>query len=178
MKNVVVIVVCLALFSACSKQQEQAPESVAVAAAQPTEFADTKYVSIGKKALADLNANNLDGFMTMFSENSRYYFSAGDSLIGKAAISTFWKDRFGQLVESAQFYDDIWTPLKVNVPQTGSDLPGVWLLCWYRVNVTYKNGAKLNYAVHTDFHFDSSDKVDLTVLYMDRAPIVNALAKK
>ena len=162
------------------KPQEKAPESepVAEATPRPTEFADPKFVDIGKKALADLNANNLDGFMTNFSENSRYYFSAGDSLIGKAAISAFWKDRFSSLVESAQFYDDIWTPLKVNVSQSSSDLPGVWLLCWYRVNVTYKNGAKLNYAVHTDFHFDSSDKIDLTVLYMDRAPIVAALAKK
>ncbi|MEJ1239266.1 hypothetical protein WBG78_14110 [Chryseolinea sp. T2] len=174
----VVVIVCLVVMTACAKREESAPAPVAETKPQPTEFADPKFVDIGKKALADLNANNLDGFMTNFSENSRYYFSAGDSLIGKAAISAFWKDRFSSLVESAQFYDDIWTPLKVNVSQSRSDLPGVWLLCWYRVNVTYKNGAKLNYAVHTDFHFDGSDKIDLTVLYMDRAPIVAALAKK
>lgn len=182
MKNVVVICVCLAIAMGCTKPQEQAPEQapepVADAKSQTAEFADSRYVEIGKKALAALNANDLDTFLSSFSENSRYYFSGGDSLIGKPAITSYWKDRFATLVDSASFYNDIWTPLKVNVSQQKSDIPGVWLLCWYQVSVKYKNGAKLSYWVHTDFHFDSSDKIDLTVLYMDRAPIIKALAKK
>jgi hypothetical protein len=32
--------------------------------------------------------------------------------------------------------------------------------------------------VHTDFHYDSADKVDIAVQYIDRAPINAALAKK
>ena len=179
MKNVVVICACFAVMTACSsKPEEKAPEPVAETKPQETEFADSKYVEMGKRDMAALNANDLDGFMNSFSDNARYYWSGGDSLIGKAAIGDFWKKRFTTLVDSAVFFNDIWTPLKVNVSQRGSDVPGVWLLSWYEVKVKYKNGQKLRYRVHSDFHYDSSDKIDIAVLYMDRAPIVAALAKK
>jgi hypothetical protein len=179
MKNVVVICACVAIMMACTKPEDKKePEPVAEAKPQPAEFADPRYVEMGKKDLAMLNAMNLDGYLASFSDNARYYMSGGDSLIGKTAIGTYWKGRFANYVDSASFVNDIWTPLKVNVSQRRQDVPGVWLLSWYQVKVKYKNGQRLSYWVHTDFHYDSSDKIDVAILYMDRAPIVAALAKK
>jgi intergrase/recombinase len=66
-------------------------------------------------------------------------------------------------------------PLKVNKPQKGPDVAGVWLLGWYQVHVKYKNGKKLAFWVHTDNHYDANDKIDITVQYIDRAPINKAL---
>ena len=178
MKNVVVICACLAIAMACSKPEEKVAEPVVEAKPQTAEFADPKYVEMGKKDLAALNANNLDAFIASFADNAKYFWSSGDSLIGKEAIGTFWKNRFATVVDSAVFFNDIWTPLKVNVSQQRNDIPGVWLLSWYQVSVKYKNGAKLSYWVHTDLHYNSADKIDVAILYMDRAPIVAALAKK
>jgi hypothetical protein len=178
MKNVFVIWACLAVMMACSKPEEKAPVPVAETKPPQAEFADPKYAEIGKKHMAALSNKDVDGFMTSFSDNAKYYWSAGDSLIGKSAITAYWKNRFATVVDSVSFVNDIWTPLKINVPQRGPDAPGVWLLGWYQVKVKYKNGQKLSYWVHTDFHFDSSDKIDIAILYMDRAPIIAALAKK
>jgi len=183
MKNVVVLLACFAIATACSKREEtpvEFVENTAAAATAPlnAEFADLKYVEMGKKDLAALNAGNLDGYLSSFSDNARFYMSGGDSLIGKPAIAAYWKERFKVYVKSASFVNDIWTPLKVNVSQRKQDVPGVWLLSWYQTNVEYNNGQKLSYWVHADFHYDSSDKIDVAILYMDRAPIVAALARK
>lgn len=178
MKSVVVIFACVALAAACTKPVEK--EAAPVVASKPaqTEIGDQKYVEMGKTALASLNAGDVDAYIALFSDQARFYWSSGDSLIGKPAIAKFWKERFTAIVDSVNFYNDIWTPLKVNVSQRGPDVPGVWLLCWYQVRVKYKNGQQLNYWVHTDFHYNTDDKVDFAMLYMDRAPIVAALAKK
>jgi hypothetical protein len=184
MKHVVVICACVAFAIACTKKEQKQPEPapevapVAVSTPQPTEIADHKYIEMGKKDIAALNANDLDAYMNSFAGNARYYFSGGDSLIGKEAISTFWKKRFATVVDKAVFSNDVWTPLKVNQSQQRQDIPGVWLLSWYRVNVKYKNGQKLAYWVHTDLHYDAMDKIDIAILYMDRAPINKALAMK
>jgi hypothetical protein len=183
MKYFVVICACFAFAMGCAKKEEKAPEPApgaapVVATPQPTEIANPKYIDMGKKDLASLNANDLDTYMNSFAENARYYFSGGDSLIGKEAISTFWKKRFADVVDKAVFSNDVWTPLKVNQSQQKQDIPGVWLLSWYRVNVQYKNGQKLGYWVHTDLHYDAMDKIDIAILYMDKAPINKALAMK
>jgi hypothetical protein len=106
-----------------------------------------------------------------------YRWSSGDSLAGKAAIAAYWKERRAKVIDSIQFSNDIWLPLKVNQPQKGPDIPGIWLLGWYQVNVKYKNGKKLQFWVHTDLHYNSSDKIDLAIQYIDRAPINKALGK-
>jgi len=120
----------------------------------------------------------VDTWLTAFSDNAKYYWSGGDSLIGKPAIADYWKNRYAKVIDSISFVDDIWTPLKINVPQKGPDAPGVWLLSWYQVKIKYKNGQKLAFWVHTDLHYDSLDKIDVVVQYIDRAPINAALAKK
>jgi hypothetical protein len=68
--------------------------------------------------------------------------------------------------------------VKVNVAQTTHDMPGVWLLSWYTVHSKYKNGQRLMFGVHVDYHYDANDKIDQVIEYIDRAPINAAVAKK
>jgi len=46
------------------------------------------------------------------------------------------------------------------------------------VNVKYKNGKKLSFWIHSDFHYNAEDKVDIYIQYIDRAPINAALGSK
>ncbi len=143
-----------------------------------SEFADPKYVDMGKKQMAQFESGDIDGWLSGFSDSAFYRWSSGDSLAGKAKIAEYWKNRRANVIDSIKFTNDIWLPIKINVPQRGPDAPGVWLLSWYQVNAKYKNGKKLMFWVHTDYHYDSNDKVDLAIQYIDRAPINAALAKK
>ena len=142
-----------------------------------SEFADARYTELGKKGLAQFASGDIDGWMSGFADNAIFRWSSGDSLVGKAAITAYWKERRAKVIDSIQFTNDIWLPLKVNQPQKGPDIPGIWLLNWYQVNVKYKNGKKLMFWIHTDSHYNNSDKVDLVIQYIDRAPINKALGK-
>jgi len=142
-----------------------------------SEFADAKYADMGKKMIDQMSKADMDGYVSNFADNAVYAWSAGDSLAGKEAISKYWKDRRSKVIDSISFSNDIWLPIKVNTPQKGPDMAGVWLLGWYQVNVKYKNGKKLGFWTHVDSHFDSNDKIDRTVQYIDMAPINKALGK-
>jgi len=140
-----------------------------------SEFADARYTEMGKKAVAQLASGDVDAWLDGYADNAAYRWSSGDSLIGKAAIAAYWKERRSKVIDSMQISNDIWLPLKVNRSQKGPDVPGIWLLGWYQVNVKYKNGKKLQFWVHNDLHYDKNDKIDIAIQYIDRAPINKAL---
>jgi hypothetical protein len=143
----------------------------------PSEIADAKYVDMGKRVTSQFASEDVDGWLSAYADNARYNWSAGDSLVGKAAISAYWKDRFANVVDSLKVSNQIWLPVKVNKPQS-IESPGLWLIGWYVVDVKYKNGKKLSFWAHSDHHLDANDKIDQTILYIDRAPINAALAAK
>lgn len=145
---------------------------------QQSEFADARYVEMGKKALAQFASGDIDGWMTNYADTAMYRWSSGDSLAGKAAIASYWKERRTKVIDSLRISNDIWLPLKVNTPQRGPDVPGIWLLNWHEVNVKFKNGARLMFWVHTDIHYNSDDKIDLVIQYIDRGPINKVLGGK
>ena len=64
----------------------------------PAEFADPKYMDMGKKDLAALASGDIDGWMNSYADNAVYRWSAGDSLHGKAAIAKYWKDRRSKVI--------------------------------------------------------------------------------
>ncbi len=142
---------------------------------QQAEFADARYVEMGKKTLAQFTSGDIDGWMSNYADSAMYRWSSGDSLAGKAAIARYWKERRAKVIDSLVATNDIWIPLKVNRPQQGPDIPGIWLLNWHEVNVKYKNGKRLMFWVHTDFHYNADDKIDIVIQYIDRAPINKAL---
>ncbi|MBS1915287.1 MAG: nuclear transport factor 2 family protein [Bacteroidetes bacterium] len=184
MKRIIVFVAGCCLLIACNNKPAatttESTDSTASAAkpTPPVEFSDTKYSDIGKKNLEQLSSGDIDGWVSSFTDNAVYRWSSGDSLAGKAAIASYWKDRRTKVIDSISFMNDIWLPIKVNKPQKGPDAPGNWLLSWYMVNVKYKNGKKLMFWVHTDMHFDNNDKIDVLIQYLDRAPINKALGMK
>ena len=161
------------------KAKEESPmvKTATTSGSKPAqaEFADVKYTNMGKQMMRQLEAGNIDQWVNNFSDNGVYIWSSGDSLAGKTAIAGYWKNRRANVIDSIHFTNDIWVPLKVIEPQRGPDVPGVWLLSWNQVNVKYKNGKKLQFWVHTDYHYDASNKIDRAVQYIDRAPINAAL---
>jgi hypothetical protein len=179
MRKLLLIACCAIVLAACNKPAEEAakPEPE-VKPAPPTELADMKYAEIGKQALAGLSSGDIDKFVSNYADNAKYFWSAGDSLIGKQAIVDFWKNRRTNVIETLEFANDVWLPIKINTPQKGPDRKGVWLVSWVQIKVKYKNGGQVGMWVHMDFHFDDTDKIDQVVMYIDNAPILAALAKK
>jgi hypothetical protein len=172
---------CIALVSCNSNSADQAATKDTTSMAQakppaPAEFADMKYADMVKKSSAQLSSGDIDGWLTQFSDSARYLWSSGDSLVGKAAIAKYWKDRRANVIDSISFDNSIYLPIKVNQPQS-VEAPGIWVLGWTMVHVKYKNGKKLVFWEHIDFHFNGNDLVDQQIAYLDRAPINAALKK-
>lgn len=151
--------------------------------AKPTELpqaeisTDAKYTEIGKKRLEQLASGDVNAWVDGYADNAVYRWSSGDSLVGKAAIADYWKNRRSKVIDFIHYMNDIWLPVKVNRSQRGPDAPGVWLLGWVQVSVRYKNGKKLQFWIHNLAHFDQNDKIDQLNEFIDRAPINKALGK-
>jgi hypothetical protein len=185
MKKMFVLAIGALLFIGCNNNDKDADKKTdsapAVAAAdtkmQDAEFADAKYMEMGKKALAAMSSGDIDGWVSNYADNAVYYWNGGDSVSGKAAITAYWKKRRTEVIDSISFSSDIWLPLKVNKPQAPEQAPGVWLLGWYRINAKYKSGKSMVQWSHIDYHFDANDKIDRVIQYIDKAPINAAAAK-
>ena len=149
MKKILIPVAALILFACNNEKKSDADTKMASgtsdsSATKPqSEFADAKYTDLGKKQMSQFESGDIDGWLSGFTDNAVYTWSSGDSLAGKAKIAEYWKNRRANVIDSIKFSNDIWLPIKVNIPQRGPDIPGVWLLNWYQVNVKYKNGKKL-----------------------------------
>lgn len=181
MRKIFFLSVSAVFFTACNNQSDEpkiAAAQEAAATQQASEFADARYADVGKTMMKNFADGNYDAWGEAMAENVVYQYSAGDSMAGKKAVLDYWKDRRAKLIQSVNIANDIWLPIKVNVPQKGPDMPGVWLLNWNQVTATYKNGKSLQFWAHQGMHFDAQDKVDRIVMYMDRAPINAALAAK
>jgi hypothetical protein len=148
------------------------------ATAKDVEFADAKYMDIGKAALAAMSKGDVPGWLGNYADNAVYIWSAGDSLAGLPAITKYWTDRRTNVIDSIAFSNDIWLAIKVNKPQRGPDMAGIWLMGWYQFNTKYKNGKRVGGWIHVDMHFNDAGKIDRTIQYIDRAPINAALGKK
>jgi hypothetical protein len=184
MKKTIAMASAIFMFIACSspKTDDKSPatnDSAAAAPAKPmpVEFADQKFVDIGKMGNASLSSGNIDAWMNSFADNAVYIWNNGDSLAGKPAITAYWKKRRGDVIDSLSFSMDIWLAVKVNQPQNAAQAPGNWLLGWYLVRAKYKTGKSMTQWIHTATHFDANDKIDRAIQFLDRAPI-NAASKK
>ena len=181
MKKLALAFMLSGILLACNNSKTEADNTMVKDATdtkpQPAEFADAKYMDMGKQMMQKFESGDIDSWVNMFSDNAVYSWSAGDSLAGKKAVADYWKNRRANVIDSIHFSNDIWLPIKINQPQKGPDAPGNWLLSWYQVNTKYKTGKKLQFWVHTDYHFDATDKIDRAVQYIDMAPIKAATMK-
>jgi hypothetical protein len=181
MRKVLLGTICLFMLAACKDEAEKTQSAViageSTKTTPPVEFADQRYVDMGKKAWSQFAAGDIDGWASMFSDNVKFRWSAGDSLSGKAEVVKYWKDRRANVIESIEVSNDIWLPLTVNEPQS-IESKGTWLLNWHQVKATYKNKESLTFWVHIDMHYNNDSQVDEIIQYIDRAPIQAAVAKK
>jgi len=179
MKQIFSWALCSLLFFACKEKAETeniADESAAVVAKAPAEFADTKYSDIGKRTVAALGTGDVDGWLTAFADNAVYVWNNGDSIAGKENIGNYWRERRTNVIDSLSFSNQIWLPLQVNQPQS-VEQPGVWLLNWQSIDVKYKTGKKMRQMTHMAMHFNTEEKIDRIIHYLDRAPIASATSK-
>ncbi len=184
MKKLLFIAFTLVLFLGCKNETPAEPTAPAATEAetnpdteQQAEFADAKYTEIGKKHMAALASGDMDAWMADYTDNAKYYWNSGDSLVGKPAIDKFWRDRRINTIESLVYKNDIWFPIKINKPQS-VETPGVWLMSWFEVTVNYKGGSSMTQWMHILYHFDANDKIDEVEHFADRVPIQAAMPKK
>ena len=174
MKKLMIVLVVAALWS-CTKPQPAVQEAV-MAPTPAMEFADAKLSDICKQGLAGLSSGDIDSFVSAYADNVMYRFNNGDSIVGKAAVTAYWKDRRTNVIDKITFTNDIYLPIKVNeskLVQTGN-----WVLAWFNTSATYKaTGKSMSQSIHNLYHFDANSKIDLVVQYMDRAPIMAAMKK-
>ncbi|THU35929.1 nuclear transport factor 2 family protein [Niastella caeni] len=181
MRKILLGTICIMLLAACKNESEKdSKTAIAAESTQtrpPVEFADQKYIDMGKKALEQFESGDIDTWASRFADNAIFRWSSGDSLAGKEAIAKYWKERRMNVIDSLRFSNEIWLPVSVNQPQ-GPEAKGVWLLNWYQVNVTFKNKQKLQFWTHIDIHYNNENLVDEMIQYIDRAPINAAIGKK
>lgn len=184
MKKVIFFLLCSFVLFACSDSKTDAEKTETTVAStetaatpQPAEFADSKYGDICRKGLENLSSGDVDAWMSTFADNAVWQFNNGDSLTGKAAITDYWKKRRSETLDSISFSSQIFMPIKINQPQSVEGT-GIWVLSWYQTNAKYKTGKRMIQWIHTDLHFDATDKIDRVIMYLDRVPINAAMSKK
>lgn len=183
-KNLFLIVSGASFFVGRKKETAAEPatesaviDSSATKAAAPVEFVDTKYSEIGKKTLDALSKGDMDGWMSNYAVNAKYYWNSGDSLEGKPAIDKYWRDRRMNVIESFTFKKYIWLPFKVN-EKGNIPMDGYWLLSWYETIAKYKREKLMAHWIHTTFHFDGNDKIDMVHQYLDKSVIMASIPQK
>lgn len=166
----------VALFACNSPKPESAITATAEAKTAPTEFADSTYVNTCKQGLASLASGDVDGFTNNLAENAVYQWNAGDSLSGKNAIVTYWKERRGNVIDKLNINRQIWLAIKVN--ESKQTRTGVWVFAWANITASYKGGKSMSQWIHNVYHFDPTGKIDQIVQFLDRVPIAAALPPK
>ncbi len=182
MKKTFVAIAILTCLLACNTNKEkeaQLTEKTAAATTEkrPYEFADERYVDLAKKAFAALSAKDVDTWASIFAEKAYYEWNNGDTLVGKTAISEYWKKRMTETIETLEFKNEIWLPVTVNKPAFEGQATGTYVLNWNQVTAKYKTGKVMKQYIHTALHFDANDKVDYLIQYLDRVPIMKAMTK-
>ena len=173
MKKLLLAACAISVFWACSTPESKpatSPEPVATKK-PPVEYGDTTLVELCKKSMMAMAAGDIDGFTANIGDSAIYHFNNFDSLVGKPAITNFWKDRRKNVIDKMAFTEDIWLPIKNNADGTN------WVFYWTTVDATYKTGKSMKQRMHFDYHFAKSGKIDLIYHYRDQLAIDKASKK-
>ena len=139
-----------------------------------TEVLDLSEADGVKAGLAAFTKGDIDGMTAGFDDNIRYIFSNLDSLVGKQAVKDYYSGRW-KLIDSVMYSEQIYLPIRLNESQSPKYATlGKWVLSWGLAHVKYKNGKRISFWVHTDYHYNDAGKVDAVVQYIDRHQIMEA----
>jgi hypothetical protein len=185
-KNIFLFSTWCFLVISCNNKQKSADISKSTAISPDStsnklpqaELADDRYSDIVKTAMSQFASGDIDGWLSHYADNAVIRQSPVDSIFGKEAIAKLWKNRRKTVTGSIEIENDIWIPQKINFSRKGDDLKeGIWLFNWHHVNLESKNGNRQKFWVHTDFHFDNNDKIDIMLEYFDPGPVLAAVNK-
>lgn len=181
MRKVLFGVFISAFLIACNneKKDDQSSASGSTAPAPEMKKAATEVLDLSeadgvKASFAALTKGDVDGMTANYDDNIHYYWSGGDSVVGKTAAADYWKGRW-KLLDSLTLSEVVVLPIKINESQSPQYARvGKWVLAWTFSHAKYKNGKTLHFWVHTDFHYNDAGKIDVAVQYIDRYPIMEA----
>jgi len=182
MKKILSGFVIATFFMACSsgENKEAAMADTAMSTAAETdkapagsELLDMSRAEPVKNGMMAFSTKNIDAMSAEYADNVRYFWSSGDSLIGKQAVKDYYSGRL-KLIDTLTYSDFILLPIKVNQPQSASVQKGDHVLAWAFAHVKYKNGKKLDFWVHQVNHYNDAGKIDFVSQFIDRAPINEA----
>ncbi len=181
MKKFLVGVFTSTILFACNSDKtetkaEEKTEAASTTEKKPpaTEVLDLSEGDDVKASFAALSKGDIEGMTASYADDARAIWSSGDSVVGKAAIMDYWKGRW-KLIDSLNFSDIILLPIKINESQNPKyALTGKWVMAWTFSHVKYKNGKSLHFWVHTDYHYNDAGKVERSIQYIDRQPIMEA----
>jgi hypothetical protein len=166
-------------FISCNDKAEEKTTSETSAPTTETKKPATEILDLSeadgvKAGLAAFTKGDVDGMTAGFDDNVRYYFSGGDSLIGKQAVKDYYNGRW-KLIDSLMYSEQIYLPIRINESQSPQYATvGKWILTWGFAHVKYKNNKRLSFWVHTDYYYNDAGKVATVVQYLDRHPIMEA----
>ena len=134
------IIFCATLFLfiiSCNNDEQTAtkPETATASSTNaaekkpPVEIIDTSYADQFKKAFTAFENLDAVGLTAVYADNVKFYFSSGDSLIGRQAIQDYYAGRI-KLIESIRFPERIFLPINVNEKPGATVYTGKWILVW------------------------------------------------
>ena len=179
MKKFLLGVIISTIFISCAEKAEEKPTSeISAPAAETkkpaTEVLDPSEADAVKAGLTAFTKGDIDGMTASFDDNVRYFFSGGDSLIGKQKVKDYFSGRW-KLIDSVTYSETILLPVRINESQSPQyATPGKWVFSWNFTHVKYKNGKWIHFWIHTDYHYDDAGKVNTVVQFIDRQPIIEA----
>jgi len=179
-KNFIMAMGCL-LFIACNNEKKEeskmddSKKTMSSDEKKPAnELLDLSAADPIKKSFAAFSKADVDGMTAVYDDNVRYTWSSGDSLIGKKAVTDYYKGRW-KLIDSVTVSNEIVLPVQINESQQPKYAPpGKWILYWAMLDVKYKNGKKINFWLHNVNHMNDAGKVDFVGQYLDRHQIIEA----
>ncbi|WP_336517399.1 hypothetical protein [Pollutibacter soli] len=131
----------------------------------PVDVLDSSKSKMLEESIKAFAVGNMDQFTSAMADDIKFYYPApGDSLVGKAAVQTYYGGRW-KLIDSIKMVNP--TFLAVNVKRSNSVMPGEWLMAWYSFQINYKSGNAIFLPVHTVAHENGAGKFDVMVMYYD-----------
>lgn len=170
---------CSVFLISCLETKEN--EVAGVTIEQPAvEAASQKYANIVEECLNVMQDFNFDGLGVYLADDVQWYWPNGGmetrSIIkGKQNVINFWKNwRVTSGVESMQFYNSDFMPLRTNRSNDQYNVVGVVVLYYGDITIYGKAGSTI-VRQHLVFSFNDDDKIQNIFSYYDRTGIVQLL---
>lgn len=178
MKKILFAAIISACLIACNDEKKEEPGSTAATPTADTKKTGDEILAMSeaddaKNSLLAFAKGDVNGMTAHYDDNAKYFWSNGDSLVGKKAIQDYYNGRW-KVIDSVKVIDQVVLPVKVNTSQAPKHALGKWVLVWSEIQVKYKNGKTIGFWTHADYHYNNAGKVDVGIQYIDMHQIKEA----